>query len=74
MSATNENEVVKQINHSFFGLFHSSEMQICSLSLLQYGTTPLIWAARKGHFDCVMHLLENGADVDQEGAVRPHSL
>lgn len=39
--------------------------------VLQYGTTPLIWAARKGHFDCVMHLLENGADVDQEGAVRP---
>lgn len=35
----------------------------------QYGTTPLIWAARKGNFDCVMHLLENGADVDQEGAV-----
>uniref|UniRef100_A0A4W5RCR1 Kinase D-interacting substrate 220b n=1 Tax=Hucho hucho TaxID=62062 RepID=A0A4W5RCR1_9TELE len=40
-----------------------------SLSLCQYGTTPLIWAARKGNFDCVMHLLENGADVDQEGAV-----
>lgn len=35
----------------------------------QYGTTPLIWAARKGHYDCVMHLLENGANVDQEGAV-----
>uniref|UniRef100_A0AAQ6ARQ7 KAP NTPase domain-containing protein n=1 Tax=Amphiprion ocellaris TaxID=80972 RepID=A0AAQ6ARQ7_AMPOC len=34
----------------------------------QYGTTPLIWASRKGHFDCVMYLLENGADVDQEGA------
>uniref|UniRef100_A0A4W6BRT7 Kinase D-interacting substrate 220b n=1 Tax=Lates calcarifer TaxID=8187 RepID=A0A4W6BRT7_LATCA len=33
----------------------------------KYGTTPLIWASRKGHFDCVMHLLENGADVDQEG-------
>lgn len=36
---------------------------------MQYGTTPLIWAARKGHYDCVMHLLANGADVDQEGAV-----
>lgn len=36
---------------------------------LQYGTTPLIWAARKGHYDSVMHLLANGADVDQEGAV-----
>lgn len=36
---------------------------------LQYGTTPLIWAARRGHYDSVMHLLANGADVDQEGAV-----
>lgn len=35
----------------------------------QYGTTPLIWAARKGHYDSVMHLLANGADADQEGAV-----
>lgn len=35
----------------------------------QYGTTPLIWAARKGHYESVMHLLSNGADVDQEGAV-----
>lgn len=35
----------------------------------QYGTTPLIWAARKGHYDSVIHLLANGADVDQEGAV-----
>lgn len=38
-------------------------------SLDQYGTTALIWAARKGHYDCVTHLLENGANVDQEGAV-----
>lgn len=35
----------------------------------QYGTTPLIWASRKGHYESVMHLLANGADVDQEGAV-----
>lgn len=35
----------------------------------QYGTTPLIWAARKGHSHSVVHLLANGADVDQEGAV-----
>uniref|UniRef100_A0A674BS91 Kinase D interacting substrate 220 n=1 Tax=Salmo trutta TaxID=8032 RepID=A0A674BS91_SALTR len=34
----------------------------------KYGTTPLIWAARKGHYDSVIHLLVNGADVDQEGA------
>lgn len=38
----------------------------------QYGTTSLIWASRKGHYDCVMHLLEKGADIDQEGAVCPH--
>lgn len=45
-------------------------MRVC-VCVCQYGTTPLIWASRKGHFDCVMHLLENGADVDQEGAVQP---
>lgn len=47
---------------------HSCHCVIMALSL-QYGTTPLIWAARKGHYDSVMHLLANGADVDQEGAV-----
>jgi len=40
----------------------------------QYGTTPLIWAARKGHYESVMHLLANGADVDQEGAVSSLSV
>lgn len=28
-----------------------------------------MWAARKGHLECVKHLLAMGADVDQEGAV-----
>ena len=46
--------------HALYCFFFSS---------LQYGTTPLIWAARKGHYESVMHLLANGADVDQEGAV-----
>lgn len=46
----------------------ASTFNFCDL-ILQYGTTPLIWAARKGHYDSVMHLLANGADVDQEGAV-----
>uniref|UniRef100_A0A673CGE4 Uncharacterized protein n=1 Tax=Sphaeramia orbicularis TaxID=375764 RepID=A0A673CGE4_9TELE len=41
---------------------------VVSLFNLQYGTTPLIWASRKGHYESVMHLLANGADVDQEGA------
>ncbi|XP_017158522.1 kinase D-interacting substrate of 220 kDa-like [Poecilia reticulata] len=31
-------------------------------------TLKLIWASRKGNYDSVMHLLANGADVDQEGA------
>lgn len=29
----------------------------------------MIWAARKGHLECVKYLLQMGADVDQEGAV-----
>lgn len=44
-------------------------MTECFAILLQYGTTPLVWAARKGHLDCVKYLLQMGADVDQEGAV-----
>ena len=54
----------------------SKHVWVCvCVCVCQYGTTPLIWASRKGHFDCVMHLLEDGADVDQEGAVwsRPGS-
>ncbi len=38
------------------------------LVVVSMAPTPLIWGARKGHYDCVMHLLENGANVDQEGA------
>ncbi|CAH1776765.1 unnamed protein product [Owenia fusiformis] len=34
---------------------------------LQYGTTPLIWACRKGHVDIVQALLEEGASVDTAG-------
>ena len=39
------------------------------LFLLIVWNTPLVWAARKGHLECVKHLLAMGADVDQEGAV-----
>lgn len=38
-------------------------------SLLQYGTTPLIWAARKGFTEIVEMLLADGANVDNTGMV-----
>lgn len=38
-------------------------------SLLQYGTTPLIWASRKGHTEIVDMLLREGAMVDKAGMV-----
>lgn len=34
----------------------------------------MVWAARKGHLECVRHLLATGADVDQEGAVSIFSI
>lgn len=34
----------------------------------------MVWAARKGHLECVKHLLAMGADVDQEGAVSSFSI
>ena len=34
----------------------------------------MVWAARKGHLECVKHLLAMGADVDQEGAVSIFSI
>ena len=35
--------------------------------MFQYGTTPLVWAARKGHGDIVDLLLQEGASVDNAG-------
>ena len=42
-----------------------------SLNVLtfQYGTTPLIWASRKGHAEIVKALLNEGANVDTTGMV-----
>ncbi len=37
---------------------------------LQYGTTPLVWACRKGHRDIVEMLLNEHATVDNAGMVR----
>uniref|UniRef100_A0A4W5R147 Kinase D-interacting substrate 220b n=1 Tax=Hucho hucho TaxID=62062 RepID=A0A4W5R147_9TELE len=67
-------EVVKELLESTAYIEHRDMVRYLGAPVWQeigtcYGTTPLIWAARKGNFDCVMHLLENGADVDQEGAV-----
>jgi ankyrin repeat-rich membrane spanning protein len=39
------------------------------LLYFQYGTTPLIWACRKGHADIVTELLQHGAYVDNTGMV-----
>jgi len=36
---------------------------------VQYGTTPLIWACRKGHTDIVEMLLCAGAVADKAGMV-----
>ena len=42
----------------------------CGLFILQYGTSALVWATRKGHKDVVEKLLEKGANVDTAGTVR----
>lgn len=36
---------------------------------LQYGTTALVWACRKGNVDIVDSLLKAGANVDTAGMV-----
>jgi ankyrin repeat protein len=36
---------------------------------LQYGTTALVWACRKGNVDIVESLLKAGANVDTAGMV-----
>lgn len=43
------------------------KLMVCSLP--QYGTTPLIWASRKGHTEIVDMLLREGAMVDKAGMV-----
>ena len=37
--------------------------------LLQYGTTPLIWACRKGYLEIVEALVNEGANTDVVGMV-----
>ena len=39
------------------------------LIFLQYGTTALIWACRKGHFDVAKLLISKGANVNSVGTV-----
>jgi ankyrin repeat protein len=36
----------------------------------QYGETPLMWAAEKGHADCARLLLNAGADKEAKSNVR----
>ena len=47
-------------------IYHTDVLSkvIIMLSLLQYGRTPLIMAAREGHTDSVIQLLSSGAVVD----------
>ena len=42
--------------------------------IVQYGTTPLIWACRKGHAEIVEMLLLAGAVADKAGMVSAFTL
>lgn len=44
------------------------------LLYLQYGTTALVWAARKGHLEVVKALVEKGANINIAGTVRNFSV
>jgi ankyrin repeat protein len=46
----------------------TANVYYCSF-LLQYGTTALVWACRKGTVDIVDSLLKAGANVDTAGMV-----
>ena len=36
---------------------------------LQNGNTPLMWASREGHDECVQLLLDRGAQIDHQNEV-----
>lgn len=42
---------------------------LCHHIFLQYGTSALVWASRKGHTEIVECLLSAGANVDTAGMV-----
>ena len=44
----------------------SNQIVVCTF---QYGTTSLVWAARKGHLKVIQTLLAQGADVNIAGTV-----
>jgi ankyrin repeat protein len=48
----------------------------CVCTYLQYGWTPLYWAAENGHIEVVRHLVSSGADVNKaiKVSVRLHWL
>ncbi len=51
-----------------FYLVHVNHM--CGHAWAQDGRTPLMWAAKYGHADCMRLLLEAGADKEATGKVR----
>jgi ankyrin repeat protein len=52
-----------------FNLTVSLTVNVYCSFLLQYGTTALVWACRKGTVDIVDSLLKAGANVDTAGMV-----
>ena len=49
-------------------LEHVISVSILFISQTLKGVTPLMFAARGGHLDCVRLLLENNADIETEDA------
>ena len=60
--------ILINIEPHFFVVYGGRGIYICANT--QFGLTPLIWAALKGHADCVRVLVEAGADMDGKDNVR----
>jgi ankyrin repeat-rich membrane spanning protein len=57
------------VQHVFNHTVNLTVNVYCSSFCLQYGTTALVWACRKGSVDIVDSLLKAGANVDTAGMV-----
>lgn len=66
-------DIARSRGSLFIKLLYNAESISFHMSyVVQYGSTPLIWAARKGYTDVVNILLTAKANVDQSGMVRTH--